>query len=252
MRIATFNVLSGRSPGEDRVDEARFRQAIGSLDADVLGLQEVDRRQPRSAGIDLTAVAADAMGAGEQVFAPALIGVPGDPWLAATGEETPDAPAYGIAFLSRYAVTAARVVRLTGAPVPLPHRSPGHRRPVWVHDEPRVAIVAEVDAPGGPVDVVTTHLSFLRPWNRRQLRLLMAALGPLAGRRIVLVGDLNMQPRPAHRITGLTPLATGRTFPAHAPREQIDHILATGFAAARPGRAVELPVSDHRALLVDV
>jgi endonuclease/exonuclease/phosphatase family metal-dependent hydrolase len=80
----------------------------------------------------------------------------------------------------------------------------------------------------------------------------MAALGPRAGRRTVLVGDLNMRPRPAHRITGMSPLATGRTFPAHRPREQIDHILGSGLPTATPGRTVALPVSDHRALVVDL
>ena len=62
MRIATFNILSGRSVAEG-FDEERFRAAIGSLDADILGLQEVDRNQPRSGHADLTAIAAAAMGA---------------------------------------------------------------------------------------------------------------------------------------------------------------------------------------------
>ena len=68
MRLATFNILSGRSLDDDRVDERRFADAIRSLDADVLGLQEVDRGQPRSQHADLTAVAAEAMGAVDHRF----------------------------------------------------------------------------------------------------------------------------------------------------------------------------------------
>ena len=55
MRIATFNILHGRSLDDGRVDVDRLAAAVKSLDADVLGLQEVDRDQPRSFGADLTA-----------------------------------------------------------------------------------------------------------------------------------------------------------------------------------------------------
>jgi endonuclease/exonuclease/phosphatase family metal-dependent hydrolase len=251
VRIATFNILSGRSPIDDSVDEVRFRAAIRTLDADLLGLQEVDRNQPRSQHADLTAIAADAMGAPHHLFVAALSGTPGATWSAATGEEQPDSAAYGVAFLSRYDVLGWRVVRLPGAPAPVPHRFYGQILPTWVKDEPRVAVVAEVDSPHGRLDVVTTHLSFLRPWNRRQLRRLVAALSP---RRhpLLLLGDLNMGPRPAGRITGLRALAAGATFPGSRPREQIDHILGDRVPQPTLGRTLELPVSDHRALLVDL
>ncbi len=250
MRIATFNILGGRSPADDRVDEDRFARAVRRLDADVLGLQEVDRFQPRSHHADLTAVAAAAMGATHHRFVAALSGTP-DSWRAATGEEPPESAAYGIALLSRYDVRAWRVVRLPGAPVRVPHRSADRLLPAWVRDEARVAVVAEVDAPGGPLRVVTTHLSFVRPWNGRQLRRLMAAL-PAGGHPTVLLGDLNLGPRAAHRLTGLTPLATGPTFPASTPRHQLDHILASGLPGSARGQVVELPMSDHRALVAEV
>src|SRR3954469_20928220 len=77
VRIATFNILHGRSLEDGRVDVDRLADAVKSLDADVLGLQEVDRDQPRSMGADLTAVAAEAMGAPEHQFVSALSGTPG-------------------------------------------------------------------------------------------------------------------------------------------------------------------------------
>ncbi|MBI3227667.1 MAG: endonuclease/exonuclease/phosphatase family protein [Mycolicibacterium cosmeticum] len=58
MRVATFNILHGRTPGRG-VDVQAFADCIRSLDADLLALQEVDVDQPRSARADLTAVAAD-------------------------------------------------------------------------------------------------------------------------------------------------------------------------------------------------
>jgi endonuclease/exonuclease/phosphatase family metal-dependent hydrolase len=251
VRIATFNILSGRSPVDDQVDEDRYRRAVRAIDADLLGLQEVDRNQPRSQHADLTAIAAEEMGAVAHRFVAALAGTPGATWSAATGAEQPDSAAYGIAFLSRYDVLGWRVVRLPGAPVPVPHRFHGRRLPTWVRDEPRAAVVAEVATPDARLDVVTTHLSFLRPWNLRQLRLLRAALEPRT-RPLVLLGDLNMGPRPAARVTGMRPLAGGATFPANAPREQLDHILASDDVGPARGTVLHLPMSDHRALVADL
>ena len=249
MRIATFNILSGRSVARG-FDEETFRAAIASLDADILGLQEVDRNQPRSGHADLTEIAAAAMGATHWRFVPALVGPPAT-WSAATGEEGPDSPAYGIALLSRYAVLDWRVVRLPAAPVRTPHLSPGRVLPRWIRDEPRVAVAAEIETPRGRVDVVTTHLSFLRPWNARQLRRLTSVLAPRP-HPLVLLGDLNMGPLAATRITGMTPLAVGATFPVGRPRVQIDHILGDRAPSPRGARVVQLAVSDHRALVVDV
>src|SRR4051794_41773952 len=78
------------------------------MDADVLGLQEVDRDQPRSMNADLTAVAAEAMGAVDSQFVAALSGPPGGTWMAATGDEQPGSASYGIALLSRYPVISWR------------------------------------------------------------------------------------------------------------------------------------------------
>ncbi len=253
MRIATFNILSGRSPQDDRVDEARYAEAIKRLDADLLGLQEVDRNQPRSQHADLTAIAAEAMGAVDHQFVAALSGTPGAIWAAATGEEQPDAAAYGVAFLSRYPVTGWQVSRLPRAPGRVPHRWHGRLLPDWVRDEPRVGVVAEVDGPQGPIRIVTTHLSFLRVWNVRQLKLLLRGVGDRPDVPLVLMGDLNMGRRTAERVTGLRPLATGATFPAASPTVQIDHIL-TGEDGPRAstGGPVRLPMSDHCALVADL
>ena len=252
MRIATFNILSGRSPHDDEVDEARFVEAIKRLDADLLGLQEVDRNQPRSQHADLTAIAAGAMGAVDHQFVAALHGTPAV-WTASTGDEQPDAAAYGVAFLSRYPVTGWQVVRLPPAPGRVPHRWHGRVLPDWVRDEPRVAVVAEVETPTGPLRVVTTHLSFLRLWNIRQLRVLLRALGAGTRAPLVLMGDLNMGRRTAEGVTRLRPLATGATFPAASPSMQIDHLLASaGVHAVRSGGPVRLPMSDHCALVADL
>jgi endonuclease/exonuclease/phosphatase family metal-dependent hydrolase len=102
MRMATFNILHGRSIDDRKVDVDRLADCVRRLDADVLALQEVDCDQPRSAMADLTAVAAEAMGAVSHRFVAAVSGTPGASWMAATGHEQPGTASYGIALLSRF------------------------------------------------------------------------------------------------------------------------------------------------------
>ncbi len=250
MRIATFNILHGRSLDDGRVDLDRFAAAVAALDADVLGLQEVDRDQPRSLGADLTAVAAQALGATGSRFVAALSGTPGSTWVAATGEERPGSASYGIALLSRFPVVSWRVLRLAPLHVRVPLWSPVTRRPFLAPDEPRAAVAAVVDSPQGRITVATTHLSFVPGWNAVQLRRLTRARDD---ELLVLTGDLNLRPGAAARVSGLHPLAAARTYPADRPTRQLDHVLARGpLRAAGPAATPRLPVSDHRALVVPV
>jgi endonuclease/exonuclease/phosphatase family metal-dependent hydrolase len=70
---------------------------------------------------------------------------------------------------------------------------------------------------------------------------------------LVLTGDLNMGPQRASDLTGMRPLASGPTFPAEEPTEQLDHILADHPALqSRHEEVVHLPLSDHRALVTDL
>ena len=250
LRIATFNILNGRTPQEGSVDAARYADAIASLDADVLALQEVDRNQPRSGGADLAAIAADAMGAMDHRFEPVLQGLPGA-WVPAAGEEPPGGPAYGIALLSRYPVLRWNAFRLPRMRTRSPYVLKGPRRLVWVRDEPRAALVAELDTPVGRVRVLTTHLTFLPWWNGHQLRVLMRRIGR-SEVPTVLAGDLNLRSRRAARATGMRPAAQGLTFPTEEPIVQLDHLLVAGGLHAVSGAAVRLPVSDHRALVADL
>jgi endonuclease/exonuclease/phosphatase family metal-dependent hydrolase len=250
MRLATWNIWSGRSRGAERVDVEAYVAAVRALDADVLALQEVDRNQPRSQRLDLAAIAAEAMGADEWRFVPALVGTP-DSWRAARDDEDVDAPAYGVALLSRHPIRDWRIVRLPGAPLRVPFRWPGQRLPTLVRDEQRVAIIAVVESPVGPVSVVATHLSFLPVWNGVQLRHLLGGLPDHPGSR-VLLGDLNMGPARASRISGLEPLAVGPTYPSWSPARQIDHVMGSDGLVSISGGPVRVPVSDHCALVSQV
>ena len=251
MRVATFNILHGRTLG-DGVDPQRLRDCVRHLDADVLALQEVDFEQPRSDRADLTAAAAEAMGAVDHRFVAAISGTPGATWMAATGHEQPGTAAYGIALLSRYPVASWQVVRLPRIPMRFPMYLPGPNRVMVANEEPRAAVIAQLHTPQGRLTVANTHLSFVPGWNRRQLRRLIHDLRGFPGPRL-LIGDLNMTPRAVCRWSGMRALAVAATFPAETPDRQLDHIVTDDDSLRGSATEAELmPISDHRPLVVDL
>jgi endonuclease/exonuclease/phosphatase family metal-dependent hydrolase len=251
VRVATFNILRGRAVG-DGVDPARLRDCVRRLDPDILAFQEVDFEQPRSDRADLTAAAADAMGAVEHRFVAAISGTPGATWMAATGDEQPGTAAYGIALLSRFPVASWQVLRLRRIPLRFPMYLPGANRVMMVDEEPRAAVIAQMRTPLGALTVANTHLSFVPGWNRRQLRRLVRDLHGFPGPRL-LTGDLNLTPAAARRWSGMLPLAVAATFPAAEPNRQLDHILTDcRHMRGGAGEADLMPISDHRPLVVEL
>lgn len=205
------------------VDLDALGRGCVSLGADVLGLQEVDVGLPRSGGRDLARIVADATGLAVAFGAATTFGA---------GE-------YGNALLVRGSITAVEVV-----PLPSPRRH-----------EPRSVLVASVDLAGGPsLTVAVTHLSYDREEAVAQLPLAIDALAGRAGPRILL-GDLNLetaQVAPVITAAGLYLVrAGGATFSARWPRRRIDHMALAGLSSGAASTP-RLPVSDHRALVVEV
>lgn len=242
---------------------------------DVMALQEVDRHQPRSGGVDQAAVIAQAIGARVWRFAPALHGTPGvasegAAWVPASADDDlppnqadPVAardvgPRYGLALLSRWPVRQWKVIRFPPAPVSLPllAPNPGKPRAVVVPDEPRVALLAVLELPRVDVTVVAAHLSFVPGYNSKQLQSLKAFAAGLP-RPLVLMGDLNLPGTLPGLLTGWRQIARVPSYPVNRPRVQFDHIIADGWLeesavrAQESVRAVALPVSDHCALVAD-
>lgn len=258
MRLATFNLLHGRSLTDGLVDPDRLAAAVTTLDADILALQEVDRDQTRSGHHDLTAIAAHALDAPEHRFAAAVVGTPGEQFRPLTHDDDGHGePCYGVGLVTRHRVTTWQVTRLRPAPVRSPVYIPGpHGGLILLRDEPRVVLAAVLDTPHGPLTVAATHLSFVPGWNAHQLRQVVRALRTLPAPRILL-GDLNLPAGLARAISGWQPLGRRPTYPAGQPRVQLDHILADrrGITQLPTVTAVTTPastISDHRPLVVDL
>jgi len=247
VRLATWNVRTCRTREGDRVDLDRTVAVLRSVDADLVALQEVDREQERSGGLHQACALGEALGMGWH-FAPALLGPAMEPehWRRAEPGRDPGGPAYGIALVSRLALEAVETVAL-------PH--PEGR------GEPRVALVTRARVGGGRLTVAATHLSFLPGAGIRQLRWLQRDLARRPAPRLLL-GDLNLRP-PVVRLVSLPgwrSLARGGTFRNDPPGSpvrpvQIDHVLVSGGGAhlrVRRTRVAAGPISDHRALVIDL
>ncbi len=266
LRLVTSNLLHGRSLEDGQVDIERMTSSLASLNANVIAMQEVDRYQTRSHGVDLVAALADSIPGASWRFVPAIMGVPGETWRPATDNDpasghdlpTPPAtqPAYGTGLLTTLPVESWHVIRVNPFRFKAPVFIPGINKWMLIDDEPRVCIAAVVEFEGQRMTVAGTHASFVPGWNVPQLRHITRALRKLPAPRILL-GDLNLpSPLPA-RAVGWQALAKGLpTFPSPSPKMQLDHALLDDPAERLSPRvnatAQRLPFSDHLALMVDI
>ena len=253
-----------------------IEELLESGPIDVIALQEVDRSQPRTEGVDQARLVAETIGAKHWRFVPSVRGTPGiasegAAWVPATDADdlppdecepeipTGSGPRYGISLISRYPVRGWRVMRFPPAPVSMPLLAPtedGRPKAIRVPDEPRPAVAGIIELPYADVTVATAHLSFVPGVNTKQLSKLRAFVAGMP-RPTVLMGDFNTPGGIPGLVTGWEQVARVPTYPVMRPRVQFDHIMADGWTpealaeARASARAVPLPVSDHCALLAD-
>jgi endonuclease/exonuclease/phosphatase family metal-dependent hydrolase len=227
LRVATYNIQSGRSSSLDGV-----AAALSEMDADLVALQEVQRGVNRSAPVDQVRSLASTLGM-YSAYAPAKKKGAGD---------------FGVAVLSRLPVLAAERV-------PLPARMSG---------EPRVALDVTVCAGPRPLRFVAVHGDVM-PWaataNSEHVAEMVAGT---VGDGVIVAGDLNMRPGAAGPLhlqrVGLVDVvadhAEGPTFPTRPGPEprRIDYLFLDS-PLADAVRAVRIPdtvASDHFPILADI
>ncbi|THA28962.1 metal-dependent hydrolase [Streptomyces sp. A1277] len=246
LRVATYNIHAGA--GMDNVfDLDRQVAALRSLDADVIGLQEVDVHWgDRSEWRDL----ASELGRRLRMhvsFAPIYSFDP-----PAEGGPRRE---FGVAVLSRYRIVSAEnhdITRLsTQDPDPVPAPGPGFGE-----------VVLRVR--GLPVHVYATHLDFrgdpsVRVAQVADTRRIMAEDQKHERRpvRQILLGDFNAAPTApelAPLWENLTDIEPGRpTFPAQDPVQRIDYVaVSKDTVRVRDAAVAETLASDHRPVVADL
>lgn len=218
--FASYNVH--KCVGTDRrFDPARVATVIGEIDADLIALQEADRRFGDRAGLlDLGALQRDA----GLVPVPVSNGHAGHGWHG------------NLVLMRQGAVRAVRQLRLPGL-------------------EPRGALVADIDLAAGPVRVIAAHLGLLRYSRLVQVEALMAHARETTDRPVVLMGDMNEWRRQRRSALGgfapgFGPIGQGvPSFPAYFPVLALDRVMARPHGiiegvAAHDSRLSRL-ASDH-------
>ncbi|MFF8614611.1 endonuclease/exonuclease/phosphatase family protein [Streptomyces sp. NPDC015350] len=250
LRVVTYNIHAG-ADADNVFDPARQAAELRALDADVIGLQEVDSHWgTRSEWRDLATELAERLDM-RVSFAP----------IYSLDPQTPGAPRreFGVAVLSRYRVTSAEnheITRLsTQDPDPVPAPAPGFGE-----------VVLRVK--GLPVHVYVTHLDYradpaVRAAQVADTRRIMAedgAAGPGAGRgpvRQILLGDFNAPPT-APELAPLWEELTdadpgGPTYPAAAPTQRIDYVaVSKDSVRVRDAAVAGALASDHRPVVADL
>ncbi len=223
LRVVTWN-CHGAVGRDFRCRPERILSVIQRLKPDILALQEVDGRAH--------------LGRRERAFE----------WFAdRLGPHVAEARTvrrtnrdYGHLLWSRWPFRSVRTLILPGKGV-----------------EPRLAIEADIEAPGGPITVLAAHLG-LSPFARKTQAEFLAARASASSHPALVLGDTN-----AWRLSGsvddalraVCPLSvTPRSFPAWWPVVRMDRIHAgTGWVLEHSFVDINAAkASDHLPVVADL
>ena len=257
--VTSWNLLHGMAiPPQSAITlEEAVTQLHSDAVFDLIALQEVDVQQQRSGHGNQVAEIAKIIGAKYWAFAPAMYGTPGEKWHGVKDamvfdqdSSLPNEAMYGIGIVSKVPVKRWHRINLGKAPLGMPLLVAGEKRPrlIYVSDEPRSALVAELE---NGISVTTTHLSFVPVKNVLQLKKIAKWVEQLPGIHI-MTGDFNLPWGLGPKISGWSDLAKGPTYPSWKPSIEFDYIMSKELA---PGDVTSVihrhfGISDHRAISV--
>jgi len=263
MRVISWNLLHGQVipplPEQDWQQNliTSAKDVAKHFQPDFISLQEVDYLQPRSGNINQTKLIAESMGLKYWYYLPALLGTPGSRWQKVknlepgiisqnTNNPSPNT-SYGIGFATSVPIkkiyTKALGRSIIGMPLLVPKDNGKGARFIYVKDEPRVALIAELE---NGLTIATTHLSFVPFVNVFQLNRLIIALKKLSGVP-VLVGDLNLPANIPSKLSGFKSVISQSTYPSWKPKIQFDYIMVANNqeVQASPLSTIKPDISDH-------
>jgi endonuclease/exonuclease/phosphatase family metal-dependent hydrolase len=263
MRVISWNLLHGQviPPLAEQDWQQNLitsaKDVAKHFQPDFISLQEVDYLQPRSGNINQTKLIAESMGLKYWYYLPALLGTPGSRWKKVknlepgiisqnTNNPSPNT-SYGIGFATSIPIkkiyTKALGRSIIGMPLLIPKDNGKGARFIYVKDEPRVALIAELE---NGLTIATTHLSFVPFVNVFQLNRLIIALKKLSGVP-VLVGDLNLPANIPSKLSGFKSVISQSTYPSWKPKIQFDYIMVANNqeVQASPLSTIKPDISDH-------
>lgn len=249
-------------PPKSDDDFSGLAAAAAALGSDVISIQEVDHGLGRSNNAFQTRDIAIAMGAKHYAFAPGIIGSPDGKWKNAGAKiisnQATDAEvesgSYGIGIVSKIKVLQWHRLdlgrSLIGAPLLIPNTETGKAKAIYIKDEPRLALAAQLE---NGWTVINTHLSFVPGMNLFQLAKLKNWANTF-GEKVLLMGDFNLPGSIPAIGSNWQSLHVQNTYPSWKPKIQFDYILSKGVTLKD---VIQVPttasgISDHLPLTIEI
>ena len=273
MRVISWNLLHGQKipPTHSQDWQAELvsaaKRVADELQPNFIALQEVDYFQSRSELTNQTKLVAQSMQLKYWAYLPTLIGTPGEKWRSVKDlknsiitqsslDKNPKA-SYGIALATNWPIKKLYVKKLgrsiVGMPLLIPKDNGKGVRFIYVKDEPRVALIAELE---NGYTIATTHLSFVPGVNVFQLNKLSSYLRKLPGLAL-LTGDLNLPANLPSTLSGFKSLISQATYPSWKPKIQFDYIMLRkselkSISSIKPIKSTTTGISDHTPIGVEI
>ena len=273
MRVISWNLLHGQKipPTNSQDWQAEVvsaaKKVADELQPNFIALQEVDYFQSRSNLTNQTKLVAQSMQLKYWAYLPTLTGTPGEKWRSVKDlensiitesslDKNPKA-SYGIALATNWPIKKLYVKKLgrsiIGMPLLIPKDNGKGVRFIYVKDEPRVALIAELE---NGYTIATTHLSFVPGVNVFQLNKLSSYLKKLPGLAL-LTGDLNLLANLPSKFSGFKSLISQATYPSWKPKIQFDYIMLRkselkSVSSIKPIKSTTTGISDHTPIGVEI
>ena len=273
MRVISWNLLHGQKipPTNSQDWQAEIvgaaKKVADELQPNFIALQEVDYFQLRSDLTNQTKLVAQSMQLKYWAYLPTLTGTPGEKWRSVKDlknsiitessiDKNPKA-SYGIALATNWPIKKLYVKKLgrsiVGMPLLIPKDNGKGVRFIYVKDEPRVALIAELE---NGYTIATTHLSFVPGVNIFQLNKLSSYLKKLPGLAL-LTGDLNLPGNLPSKFSGFKSLISQATYPSWKPKIQFDYIMLRkselkSTSSIKPIKSTATGISDHTPIGVEI
>lgn len=224
MKIMSYNIRLGIQEGVEAI-----ARVIRAQNPDIVALQEVGKFWRMGPPGDTLAQLAEGCGFAHR-------------WYLPTISQTPD-KRYGHGILSRWPIQAPEIFEFSQQ-----------------IDEPRAALIAQIQRPAGRLQLISTHLSHLDEERARHGDELVGLIDSMKedGAPLILVGDLNDDEQASWMKTLLQTMQSAAeftrapTFPNPTPKRRIDHILVRGAALSAAQVLDEPDASDHRPLIAQL